>query len=420
MDITIIALGSRGDVLPCAALGRTLREAGHRVRFATFAGFESLVAARGLDFFPVHGDAQAIMLSSGGQALARSGQSVVRMMAGIMRSFGALAQDYARDLTVLASQPADLIVNQLGGGLYGYDLSEKLGAPMVAAAVMPLVPTRTQPMLAFPRWPSTLPGYNLLTYRLAYQLVWQAFRPTINRWRQEALSLDKAPLRGIFREMRESMALLNGFSARVVPRPPDWGQQVHVTGYWFPEDREWQPPDDLLRFLNDGPPPIFAGFGSMPLGDAERVTDLVLEAMRLSGQRAIVHAGWGGAGGRALPEWAFGLDYAPYGWLFPRMAALIHHGGSGTTAFGLRSGVPAVVVPFLFDQFYWGRRIAELGVGPAPVPFGKLSAGRLVDAIRAATGDTEMRERARRLGTQIQGEDGLGSAVQVLESLVPG
>ena len=420
MDITIIALGSRGDVLPYAALGRALREAGHRVRFATFEGFEPLIVTRGLDFFPVRGDAQAIMLSSGGQALARSGQSAVRMMVGIMRSFGRLARDWAQNLTDLASQPVDLIVNQLACGLYGYDLAEKLGVPMVAAAVMPLVPTGTQAALAFPRWPSALPGYNLLTYQLAYQLVWQAFRPTINRWRRKTLGLGRASLRGIFREMNESMVLLNGFSPRVVPRPPDWGPQVHVTGYWFPEDEGWQPPDDLCRFLDDGPPPVFAGFGSMPLSDAERVTGLVLEAAHQSGQRVIVHAGWGGAGGRALPEWAFGLDYAPYDWLFPHMAALIHHGGSGTTGFGLRSGVPAVIVPFLFDQFYWGRRISELGVGPAPVPFRYLSAERLADAIRAATADGGMRERARRLGTQIQEEDGLGSAVQVLETLLPG
>ena len=207
MNVTIIALGSRGDVLPYAVLGQALHRAGHCVRFATFAGFEPLIVERGLESYPVHGDAQAIMLSSGGQALARSGQSAVRMMAGIMRSFGKLARDWARDLTGLASQPVDLILNQLACGLYGYDLAEKLGVPMVAAAVMPLVPTRTQPALAFPRWASALPGYNLLTYQLAYQLVWQAFRPTINRWRREALRLDRAPLRGIFREMNESMVL---------------------------------------------------------------------------------------------------------------------------------------------------------------------------------------------------------------------
>jgi sterol 3beta-glucosyltransferase len=169
---------------------------------------------------------------------------------------------------------------------------------------------------------------------------------------------------------------------------------MHVTGYWFPEDEEWQPPADLVRFLEGGSRPVFVGFGSMPVPDAEGTTVLVLEALRLSGQRGIVHAGWGGVGGSDLPEWAFRLEYAPYGWLFPRMAAVVHHGGSGTTAFGLRAGVPSLVVPFLFDQFYWGRRIAELGVGRAPVPFGKLTAEGLAAAIDEAVSDGGMRRRA--------------------------
>jgi UDP:flavonoid glycosyltransferase YjiC (YdhE family) len=155
----------------------------------------------------------------------------------------------------------------------------------------------------------------------------------------------------------------------------------------------------------------------MPVPDAEGTTALVLEALRRSGQRGIVHAGWGGVGSRDLPEWAFWLDYAPYGWLFPRMAALVHHGGSGTTAFGLRAGVPSLVVPFLFDQFYWGRRIAELGVGPAPLPFGKLRAGDLAAAIDQAVSDGGMQQRARALGERIRAEDGLAAAVAVLEGL---
>jgi UDP:flavonoid glycosyltransferase YjiC (YdhE family) len=189
MHIIIVALGSRGDVLPCAALGKALRGAGHGVRFATFEGFRELVAAHGLELHPIRGDAQAIMLGGGGQALAESGQSVPRMAVAVMRSFGAMARDYARDLSALAAAPTDLIVNQLPGGLYGRDLAEVLGVPMVAAAVMPLVPTRADPMLAFPSWPSFLPGYNLATHWLAYQIVWQAFRPAISRWRQEALGL---------------------------------------------------------------------------------------------------------------------------------------------------------------------------------------------------------------------------------------
>jgi sterol 3beta-glucosyltransferase len=299
MQITLIALGSRGDVLPCVALGGALQGAGHEVRFATFEGFRELVAAHGLAFHPIRGDAQAMMLSGGGLALAESGQSVPRMAVGVMRSFGAMAQDYARDLAGLASVPTDLIVNQLPGGLYGRDLAEVLGVPMVAVAVMPLVPTRTAPMLAFPSWPSSLPGYNLATHWLAYQIVWQAFRPTISRWRREVLVLGKAPLWGVFGEAQRRMPVLNGFSRHVVPRPPDWGDQVQVTGYWFPEDRAWQPPEDLVRFLEEGPPPVFVGFGSMPVRDVEGTTALVLAG---SGASCTPAGGaWGGTTCRSGP-----------------------------------------------------------------------------------------------------------------------
>lgn len=419
MHVTIIALGSHGDVLPCAALGRALQRAGHQVRFATFEGFRQMVEAHGLVLHPIRGDAQAIMLTSGGRVLAESGQSLARMVAGMMRSFGALATDYARDLTGLASAATDLIVNQLPGGLYGYDLAEVLGVPMVMAAVMPLIPTCAEPMLAFPSWPSFLPGYNLLSHWVAYQIVWQAFRPTINRWRQDMLGLGKARLWGVFAEARQSVTVLNGFSRHVVPRQQDWGEQVHTTGYWFPEDETWQPPEDLQRFVECGLPPVFVGFGSMPVPNAKRVNDMVLEALRRSGQRGILHSGWAGIGRDQLPDWAFPIEYAPYGWLFPRTAAVVHHGGSGTTAFGLWAGMPSLVVPFLFDQFYWGRRIAELGVGPKPIPFRKLTVELLTAAIDQMVQDEEMQDRARSLGSEIQAENGLGAAVEVLSHPTP-
>ena len=289
---------------------------------------------------------------------------------------------------------------------------------MVAAAVMPLAPTAQRPMLAFPGWPSFVPGYNGVTHWLAYQLVWQAFRPTINRWRREALGLGPARFWGDHRALGQHTPVLNGFSEQMVPRPPDWGPQVHVTGYWFAEEAGWEVPAALARFLEAGPPPVYVGFGSMPVRDAARLTELVVAALDRAGQRGIVGTGWAGIGQGALPETVLAVDYAPYGWLFPRMAAVVHHGGSGTTALGLRAGVPSLVVPFVFDQFYWGRRIAELGVGPAPAHFGKLTAEGLAAAIDEAVNDGGMRQRARALGERIRAEDGLGMAVRMLEGLV--
>jgi UDP:flavonoid glycosyltransferase YjiC (YdhE family) len=417
MQITILALGSRGDVLPCVALAEILRAAGHGVRLATFENFAGMVTGRDLDLVPVRGDAQAILANDAGQALAESGQSAIRMALAVMRSFGRLASGIAQDLMPLLSAPTDLILNQLPGGLYGLELSEKLGVPMLALAVIPLIPTRALPLMAFPYRPGWPGRYNLWTYWLGYQLVWQGFRPAINRWRQADLGLPPAPWGGqpyLFRD--GPVPVLLGVSPQVVARPPDWGGHVHLTGYWFPRAPDWSPPRALLRFLDTGPPPVFVGFGSMSLRDPARTLDVVLEALAQIGRRGIVHAGWGGLAGHDLPGEVYAIDYAPYDWLFPRMAAVVHHGGSGTTAFALRAGVPSLVVPFLFDQFYWGRRVHELGAGSPPLPYKKLTTGSLAEAIRRATGDPLIGHSAAQIGAAIRRENGLQRAVELVES----
>jgi UDP:flavonoid glycosyltransferase YjiC (YdhE family) len=274
-------------------------------------------------------------------------------------------------------------------------------------------------MLAFPSALAPIPGYNRFTHWLAYQLVWQGFRPAVSRWRKQVLGLSKAPLWGYSRLMEERrVPVLNGFSAQIVPRPPDWGEHIQMTGYWFPEDEDWRPSEGLDEFLKAGPPPVFIGFGSMPIRDPESTTNIVLDALEQSGQRAILHTGWASIGQRALPDSVWKIDYAPYGWLFPRMAAVVHHGGSGSTAFGLRAGVPSIILPFLFDQFYWGKRISSLGAGPEPIPHRKLSVGRLAELLALAVGDGQMRQRAADLGEKIRAEDGVRTAVEAIQRYV--
>lgn len=415
MHITILALGSLGDVLPMVTLGRGLKSEGHQVRLATFENFEPLLTAKGLDFHPVRGDVHGILTGSGGQALAESGRNALRLAWSAFRLFGVMAESFARDLSSPALWDTELIVNQLPGGMFGYDLAEKLDVPMVVAAVIPLMPTRHQPMLAFPSLLAPIPGYNAITHWLAYQLVWQGYRPAVSQWRRQTLGLSKAPLWGYSRLMEERrVPVLNGFSAHIVPRPPDWRGHIHITGYWFPEEEEWQPSEGLRQFIEGGPPPVFIGFGSMPIRKPKRTTAIVLDALKQSGQRAILHTGWGSIGRRELPDYVWKTEYVPYGWLFPRMAAVVHHGGSGTTAYGLRAGVPSIIVPFLFDQFYWGRRLSSLGVGPEAIPHKRLSVERLAEALTVAVSDTQMRQRAAELGEKIRAEDGVRKAVETI------
>ena len=174
------------------------------------------------------------------------------------------------------------------------------------------------------------------------------------------------------------MPVLYAYSPTLLP-PPDWPSRFHVTGAWFLDPPpDWQPPPDLVAFLEGGPPPVYVGFGSMTSADPDATLALVLDALSRAGQRGVLLHGWAGLGtGRELPDTVFALDDVPHSWLFPRMAALVHHGGAGTTVAGLRAGIPSVVTPLTADQPSWGRIVHRLGAGPRPIPFRRLTATRL-------------------------------------------
>jgi len=414
MHITILALGSHGDVLPFAVLGKGLREAGYQVQLATFESFRSMVESRGLELFPIFGDAQALMGSSGGLVLAESGANIIKGLKGMLASFGALTDEYLRAFSDQTLWETDLVINQLP--IFGDDLCEKLDVPTFNASVIPLARTREFPIPLLPQW-SLGPAYNALSYRLAEQLAWQPFRKAINRWRRNVLRLRPKSFWGDFEKSDAQIPILAGFSPVVVPQPEDWGKHIQMTGYWFPEDDlSWQPSEELVRFLEAGPPPIFIGFGSMPIRDPEQVTRVILSALRKTGQRGILSSGWGLESNQVLPETVFQVGYTPYSWLFPRVAGAVIHGGSGSTGMALRTGIPTLVVPFVMDQFFWGRRVTTLGAGPQPIPFKQLEEDKLSAAFEKMISDVEMQRRAAEVGEKIRAEDGVAYAVEIIKT----
>jgi UDP:flavonoid glycosyltransferase YjiC (YdhE family) len=216
----------------------------------------------------------------------------------------------------------------------------------------------------------------------------------------------------------QALPTLYGFSPSVIPAPADWSNDHHVTGFWFLDSAaDWTPPQDLVTFLQAGSPPVYIGFGSMTTRKPEETTDLVIKALHQTNQRAILVSGWGGLQKTDLPDSVFMIDSIPHAWLFPRVAAVVHHGGAGTTAAGLRAGVPSIVIPFFADQPYWGGRVADLGVGPTPIPRKKLTVERLAQAIQIAVTDEAMRQRAVDLGLRIQAEDGVARAVEIIQQI---
>jgi UDP:flavonoid glycosyltransferase YjiC (YdhE family) len=249
--------------------------------------------------------------------------------------------------------------------------------------------------------------------------MWQGFRSADSIARKKVLNLPAAPLWGPYTsKSMQNMPILYGFSPSVIPAPSDWNDQTHITGFWFVDEAEdWQPPAAILDFLQAGPAPIYIGFGSMSSQNPEQTADLIIQALTLTDQRAILLSGWGGLQKANIPDTIFMVDAIPHSWLFPRMSAVVHHGGASTIAAGLNAGVPSVIIPFFGDQPFWGQRVADLGVGSKPIPRKKLTVERLANAIREVVTDKRMRERAANLGKQIQAENGIESAVQIFNKL---
>ncbi|NER84842.1 MAG: glycosyltransferase family 1 protein, partial [Leptolyngbya sp. SIO1D8] len=252
------------------------------------------------------------------------------------------------------------------------------------------------------------------------QLFWQAFRQPINQWRVETLHLPAWQRNPLGNEGWQRVSILYGYSPTVIPKPANWAEHLHVTGYWFLESLpDFSPPLELIHFLEAGEPPIYIGFDSMTDRHPEFMAETAITALTQTRQRGILLTGWGGISHTDLPDSIFKLDSVPHSWLFPKMTDIVHHGGAGTTAAALRAGVPNIIIPFIADQPFWGHRIAQLGVGPQPIPKKKLTVERLATAIQTAVEDKAMKQRAKVLGRKIRSENGVAEAVKAFHQLLP-
>jgi UDP:flavonoid glycosyltransferase YjiC (YdhE family) len=412
MRVTVTTSGSRGAVQPYVALGSGLKAAGHEVRIAAQEHFEGFVRARGLGFSPISGDPfqlVAKLLEDGSNPLAFA-RRFRRILEPVMEQNLEEYLGACRDAEAVIYTPV---------GFLGYYVALALGVPQVGAALHPLF-SRTghfpSSMIVLgkvhPRKVHDRP-YNYLTHIFSEQLFWQCFRAPVNKAVRNVLGLSPS-FWGPFSELRRRrVPMLYGWSPSVLPPPPDWGRWLRVTGYWFLEHPGgWKPPRELVDFLDSGPPPVYVGFGSMNKTDPEELTDIVVRALERTGRRGVLVTGWGGISNSALPDTVFGVDEVPHDWLFERVEAAVHHGGAGTTAASLRAGLPTIVVPFFADQPFWGRRVAELGVGPEPIPRRSLTVGRLTHAIQRATADGDMKSKAAALGQRIRAENGTERAAE--------
>jgi UDP:flavonoid glycosyltransferase YjiC (YdhE family) len=410
MRIVLLTYGSRGDVEPFVALGKGLQCAGHNVRLAAPALFEGLASSHSIEYIPLPGDPDRLVQD----LVQQAGTRPWRMVSVMSRYVLPLAERVAEAVRE-ACQGADVIVHSFLMTQAGHEAARELGVSEVSAQFFPVFSgTGEFPAVTFPDLPlgST---YRRLTHAITIQTFRQGGRLLYGRVRRRAPHLPPLSRWPFAAAPGQRPPILYAFSSQVVPPPADWAGDAHVTGYWFLDPPDgWEPPPGLLDFLDAGSPPVYIGFGSITAHDGGKLTHAALDALALSRQRGVLGMGTQGPRDRDLPANVYAIGSAPHSWLFPRMAAVVHHGGAGTTGAGLRAGVPNVIVPFTSDQPFWSRQVFRLGVGPRPIPARRLSATALARAISAAVEDSEMRIRAQSLGERIRAEDGVARAIEVI------
>ncbi|KAL9612916.1 MAG: hypothetical protein Q9167_002499 [Letrouitia subvulpina] len=439
LNVVVQVVGSRGDVQPFVALGKVLTdEHGHRVRLATHSTFKNFVEENGLEFYDIGGDPAELMAfmvknpgMMPGMDTLRSGEigkrrkMMYEIVKGCWRSCieigdgtGLNASNGHPGSGDHASRPfvADAIIANPPSFAHIH-CAEKLGIPLHLMFTMPWSPTQAFPHpLANVRSSNADPHItNFVSYALVEIMTWQGLGDVINRFRQKTLGLEPVSLMwapGMANRLRIPYTYC--WSPALIPKPKDWGPHIALSGFYFLSlASHFEPDKELEAFLNAGDMPIYIGFGSIVVDDPDKMTELIFNAVKKSGQRALISKGWGGlgTGGLGKPEGIFLVDNVPHDWLFRRVTCVIHHGGAGTTAAGIALGKPTVVVPFFGDQPFWGSMVAKAGAGPMPIPHKELTSDNLAAAIKEAL-KPEVLQKAQKLGASISSERGADAGAQ--------
>ncbi len=417
MHITILTIGSRGDVQPYVALGVGLKAAGHRVCLATEQDYQSFVTGSGLEFARLPGcsrerhDSEAwkyYLTHETDHIISTISKGMVKFVTPTLRELLDESWQVCQGTDVIISMP------QVPSG---YLIAKTLGVPFISVWTIPNTPTSAFP---HPYLKGILPLgiLNRLSYALVDTLCLRYLGPILTQWQTETLNRKPRPLDSLKEFYSQPIPTLYAYSSALLPRPAEWGAHIHVPGFWNLETQtDWQPASWLTDFLEDGPPPVYIGFGSSIWKDPEALTEKIVAAVKQSGQRAILDLGWGGIGDIDLPDTVLKIASkdAPHRWLLPQMAAAIHHGGSGTIGAVARAGIPSMVIPSFYDHTFWGRRIADLGLGLPVLPAEAVSVPYLSHCIRTLAQDVTLKTRAASVGQKVRAEDGVGRAVEVIQ-----
>lgn len=437
LNITILIVGSRGDVQPFLALGKELRKFGHRIRLGTHTCFQDFVVENDIEFSPLAGDPKELMahmvkhpgLMPGSMEEVKRKRAVMKE---IIESCWSAVMEPTSILCVKPGAPpnpslstAPWVTNAIISNppTFGhYHCAERLGCPLHIYFTMPWSPTAAFPHpLANLSYAKRTPSKNKMSYSIVDALTWSGLGDLCNSFRKNKLGLE--PILGTGgRSLLDDAKVPHAYtwSPNLIGKPKDWGVHIDITGFFFLDlATNYTPPDDLMQFLNSGPPPIYVGFGSIVVDNPDAFNKTILDAFRITKFRGIVSKGWSELGGSGdVPKDVYVIGNCPHDWLFLQCAAVCHHGGAGTTAAGLLAGRPSIVCPFFGDQPFWGQMIANCGVGPPPITKKRFTAENLADAFRFCM-LSSTQEKAKKLGEEMRKENGVRTGVQVFHAHLP-
>ncbi|KAL2809204.1 hypothetical protein BJX63DRAFT_370462 [Aspergillus granulosus] len=414
LKITCLTIGSRGDVQPYIALCKGFLAEGHKPKIATHAEFEPWIRKHGIDFAPVDGDPAELM-----RLCVENGMFTYSFLKEATAKF----RGWIDDLLLSAwkgCQGSDLLIES-PSAMAGIHIAEALNIPYFRGFTMPWSRTRAYPH-AFAVPEHRMGGaYNYITYLMFDTVFWKAISGQVNRWRASELGLKST---NMDKMAPNKVPFLYNYSPSVVPPPLDYPDWIDITGYWFlSEGSDWTPPKELAGFIErarqDGKKIVYIGFGSIVVSDPSALTRTVVESVLKADVRCILSKGWSARLGDPsstkaeipLPPEIHQIQSAPHDWLFSQIDAAAHHGGAGTTGASLRAGVPTIIKPFFGDQFFFGNRVEDLGVG---ICMKKLNVSVFSRALWEVTHSERMIVKAKNLGERIRNEDGVGMAIQTI------
>ena len=411
MRISMVAIGSTGDVRPYVLLGKELKKRGHEVTIVCFDMTEKMVTEAGLNFAPLAGSVKDIFM-----AVMTPGTNGFTFLPKFKN---ALLDDLPQFLHTLEEgcKDAEAIICTFFGSVV-YSIAEKHNIPCIQTHYFlmdynDMFPITTAPGLKMGK------AWNKVSYKMGYALINTLEWHYLSDWRsEEGMKSKKISMSPDYYINGHKIPVLYAISPLLVPRAPEWDEHIHMTGFWTdPEPCEYEPEPSLVRFLEEGEKPVYIGFGSMVSSDMGQTLDIVLKAVAASGVRAIIGRGWGGGALDAAlsnPN-VYVADYIPHDWLFSRVSAVVHHGGAGTTAAGVLACTPTLVVPFGGDQPFWGQRIYDLGIGPKPIKRENLTVEKLADALIKLTHTPRFNVAVSEIGERMKYENGTLLAADIVE-----